>query len=91
MIARRPGAQLTAEAGHARRLTPEESKTSSRVLFSSRTGGRGLRIVEKLSTRWGTSTSEDGTTVWAEAPIHPQPAKSEMTAVGFPVVARENS
>ncbi len=33
------------------------------------TGGRGLRIVEKLSRRWGVSTGEEGTTVWAEVPV----------------------
>jgi anti-sigma regulatory factor (Ser/Thr protein kinase) len=49
------------------------------------TGGRGLRIVEKLSTRWGTSSGEDGTTVWAEVP-----AATRMTAVGVPVVATES-
>lgn len=51
------------------------------------TGGRGLRIVEKLSTKWGTSTDEDGTTVWAEVPVHPLTA--EMTTVGRPAAARE--
>ena len=35
------------------------------------TGGRGLRIVEKLSRRWGTSTGDEGTTVWAEVPVRP--------------------
>jgi anti-sigma regulatory factor (Ser/Thr protein kinase) len=54
------------------------------------TGGRGLRIVEKLSTKWGMSTSEDGNTVWAEVPVRPLTAESEMTAVGVPVVARES-
>jgi two-component sensor histidine kinase len=54
------------------------------------TGGRGLRIVEKLSSRWGTSTSEDGTTVWAEVPVRPLTVKSGMTPVGVPVVARES-
>jgi two-component sensor histidine kinase len=54
------------------------------------TGGRGLRIVEKLSSRWGTSTNEDGTTVWAEVPVRPLTVKSEMTPVGVPVVARES-
>jgi anti-sigma regulatory factor (Ser/Thr protein kinase) len=53
-------------------------------------GGRGLRIVEKLSTKWGTSTSEDGTTVWAEVPVRPSAAESEMTAVGMRAVARES-
>ena len=54
------------------------------------TGGRGLRIVEKLSSRWGTSTGEDGTTVWAEVPVRPLTAESEMTTVGVPAAARES-
>ena len=52
------------------------------------TGGRGLRIVEKLSSRWGTSTGEDGTTVWAEVPVGR--ATAAMTSVGVPVVATES-
>ncbi len=44
------------------------------------TGGRGLRIVEKLSRRWGVSTEEEGTTVWAEVPV--RAARAEMTTVG---------
>jgi anti-sigma regulatory factor (Ser/Thr protein kinase) len=54
------------------------------------TGGRGLRIVERLSSCWGTSTSEDGTTVWAEVPVRPLAAGSEMTTVGAPAVAGES-
>jgi anti-sigma regulatory factor (Ser/Thr protein kinase) len=50
------------------------------------TGGRGLRIVEKLSRCWGTSTGDDGTTVWAEVPVR----KAEMTTVGVPVVATDS-
>ena len=53
------------------------------------TGGRGLRIVEKLSTRWGTSAGEEGTTVWAEVPVRPLQAETEMSAVGGPVAATE--
>jgi len=53
------------------------------------TGGRGLRIVEKLSSRWGTSTGEDGTTVWAEVPVRPLTTGAEMTTVGVPAAARE--
>ncbi len=52
------------------------------------TGGRGLRIVEKLSRRWGTSTGDEGSTVWAEVPV--RPVKAEMTTVGVPVVATES-
>ncbi len=51
------------------------------------TGGRGLSIVEKLSRRWGTSTGDEGTTVWAEVPA--RPVKAEMTTVGVPVVATD--
>ena len=49
------------------------------------TGGRGLRIVEKLSSRWGTSTGEEGTTVWAEVPVR----EAGMTRIGVPVAATE--
>ncbi len=52
------------------------------------TGGRGLRIVEKLSRRWGASTGDEGTTVWAEVPVGP--VKTVMTTVGVPVVATES-
>jgi anti-sigma regulatory factor (Ser/Thr protein kinase) len=54
------------------------------------TGGRGLRIVEKLSSRWGTSTGEEGTTVWAEVPAQPVPSGTTMTAVGAPVAVTES-
>jgi anti-sigma regulatory factor (Ser/Thr protein kinase) len=59
----------------------------------SATGGRGLRIVEKLSRSWGTSTGSEGTTVWAEVPVQRVPASpaggTAMTAVGGPVAAAE--
>ena len=35
----------------------------------STTGGRGLRIVERLSVCWGTHHDGEGTTVWAEVPV----------------------
>ena len=53
------------------------------------TGGRGLRIVERLSSRWGTSTGEDGTTVWAEVPARPVKQGTVMTAVGAQAAATE--
>jgi len=53
------------------------------------TGGRGLRIVEKLSSRWGASTGEEGTTVWAEVPVRPAKPGTAMTAVGAQVVVTE--
>jgi anti-sigma regulatory factor (Ser/Thr protein kinase) len=53
------------------------------------TGGRGLRIVAKLSSRWGTSAGDDGTTVWAEVPVRPVTTEAEMTTAGVPAAARE--
>ena len=47
----------------------------------STTGGRGLRIVERLSLCWGTSHDNEGTTVWAEVPV------PQMTTVGVPAAA----
>jgi len=41
--------------------------------------------VEKLSSRWGMSTGEEGTTVWAEVPVR----EAGMTRVGVPVAATE--
>ncbi|HTN81937.1 MAG TPA: ATP-binding protein [Acidimicrobiales bacterium] len=32
-------------------------------------GGRGLLIVEQLSSRWGAEPTSDGNRVWAEIPI----------------------
>ena len=55
------------------------------------TGGRGLRIVEKLSRRWGTSTGDEGTTVWAEVPVRPAKSEAAMTTVGVPAVATDSS
>jgi anti-sigma regulatory factor (Ser/Thr protein kinase) len=52
------------------------------------TGGRGLRIVEKLSRCWGTSSDEDGTTVWAQVPIR---RTAEMTSVGASAAAAEGA
>ena len=48
------------------------------------TGGRGLRIVEQLSRCWGTTTEEEGTTVWAQVPIR---RAADMTPVGAPARA----
>jgi anti-sigma regulatory factor (Ser/Thr protein kinase) len=54
------------------------------------TGGRGLRIVEKLSRCWGTSAGDEGTTVWAEVAVRPRPTGAKMTAVGVPAVATDS-
>jgi anti-sigma regulatory factor (Ser/Thr protein kinase) len=52
------------------------------------TGGRGLRIVEKLSRRWGASTGNEGATVWAEVPV--RYVQTEMTTVGAQPAATDN-
>jgi two-component sensor histidine kinase len=49
----------------------------------SMTGGRGLRIVERLSLCWGTRHDDEGTTVWAEVPV------PQMTTVAVSATAAE--
>jgi anti-sigma regulatory factor (Ser/Thr protein kinase) len=53
------------------------------------TGGRGLRIVEKLSIGWGTSRDDEGFTVWAQVPVKRATTEmtKEMTKVGVPAVS----
>ena len=48
------------------------------------TGGRGLRIVARLSRRWGTHSDGEGTTVWAEVLVVP------LQAVAVPAAAAES-
>jgi signal transduction histidine kinase len=45
------------------------------------TGGRGLRIVAKLSRGWGTSHGDVGTTVWARVPISRAAPRMEPAVV----------
>jgi len=47
----------------------------------STTGGRGLRIVARLSRRWGTLCDDEGTTVWAEVLVMPLEAVPVPAAV----------
>jgi anti-sigma regulatory factor (Ser/Thr protein kinase) len=49
------------------------------------TGGRGLRIVQRLSRRWGTLSDAEGTTVWAEVQV------LQVTTVAVPAAASESS
>ena len=42
---------------------------SARQYSSTATTGRGLRIVESLSTSWGVAPTADGKTVWALLPL----------------------
>lgn len=48
------------------------------------TGGRGLRIVARLSRRWGTQCDDEGTTVWAEVLVMP------LETAGVPAAAAES-
>ena len=48
------------------------------------TGGRGLRIVARLSRRWGTLCDDEGTTVWAEVLVVP------LETVAVPAAAAES-
>lgn len=41
------------------------------VPSATSTSGRGLGIVERLSTRWGVRSNEHGCTVWAVLPVAP--------------------
>ena len=41
----------------------------ARQYSSTATTGRGLRIVESLSSDWGVTATEDGKTVWALLPL----------------------
>ena len=52
------------------------------------TGGRGLRIVQKLSRGWGTSHGDVGSTVWAQVPVSRGPPR--MAPAGVPVVVAES-
>jgi anti-sigma regulatory factor (Ser/Thr protein kinase) len=51
----------------------------------STTGGRGLRIVDRLSQCWGTLSDDEGTTVWAEVPV------PQLTVVAVSAAAAEGS
>jgi anti-sigma regulatory factor (Ser/Thr protein kinase) len=51
----------------------------------STTGGRGLRIVERLSQGWGTRRDDEGTTVWAEVPV------PQLTTLAVPAAAAKRS
>ena len=90
-----PGAQIRV----AWRLDPDSVRVSVRdgggqtrpelgQPTQAATGGRGLRIVEKLSQGWGTSRDDAGTTVWARVPV--SRLTTDRTPAGLPVVARES-
>ena len=42
-----------------------DRRTPQLVLSSAHSGGRGLRIVDALSHRWGMEFGADGKTIWA--------------------------
>ena len=65
-----------------------ETRPELREPTPGATGGRGLRIVEKLSRGWGTSHGDVGTTVWAQVPISRGPP--QLASAGVPVVVAES-
>jgi len=50
----------------------------------STTGGRGLRIVQRLSRCWGTRSDDEGTTVWAEVQV------PQISTMAVPAAAAES-
>jgi anti-sigma regulatory factor (Ser/Thr protein kinase) len=46
----------------------------ARTYSSTSTTGRGLRIVEGLSSSWGVVSTADGKTVWALLPVEDRPS-----------------
>lgn len=63
------------DGGSATRPRPASPSLSS-------LGGRGLAIVEHLSCRWGVSTEDTGTTVWAVLPAPRHGADGDRPAAG---------
>lgn len=49
----------------------DASPIPARVRRPDHTGGRGLLLVDRLATRWGTNHRDGGKTVWAELDRHP--------------------
>ncbi|MGW0177971.1 ATP-binding protein [Nocardia sp. NPDC003345] len=49
------------------------SPAPARIRPPDDTGGRGLLLVSRLSTRWGVNYHPGGKTVWAELGDHPNP------------------
>lgn len=54
--------RLTVEDDAGGEPSPAEASPSDQ-------GGRGLRVVEALTSRWGTTMLETGKQVWAEFPL----------------------
>ena len=55
----------------------------ARQYSSTATTGRGLRIVETLSSSWGVTSSVDGKTVWALLPLEdPLPGRARRRGRG---------
>ena len=60
----------------------------ARHYSSTATTGRGLRIVESLSTAWGVAPTADGKTVWAVLPLEdPLPSEDDGDDAEQPVSA----
>ena len=64
LLERTPTALRISVIDHGDGLTQRQRRAGS-------DGGRGLLIVEALSSRWGTEPTDDGNRVWAELAIEP--------------------
>ncbi len=57
---------LIDHGGRLRVEVDDSSPDEPRIRTRDRTGGRGLILVDRLASRWGTDHYEDHKTVWAE-------------------------
>jgi anti-sigma regulatory factor (Ser/Thr protein kinase) len=64
LLERTPAALRISVVDHGDGLSKRQGTAGSH-------GGRGLLIVEALSSRWGTEPTDDGNRVWAELSIEP--------------------
>ena len=64
LLERTPTALRISVIDHGGGLSPRETTVGG-------DGGRGLVIVEALSSRWGTEPTDGGNCVWAELAIEP--------------------
>ena len=64
--------ELTAHDGDVTIAAADGSAVVPRRREADRTGGRGLMLIEALSTDWGVHDHEGGKRVWVQLPPYPQ-------------------
>ncbi|MFD0271097.1 ATP-binding protein [Streptomyces sp. NPDC127106] len=67
---RRIGVSVTRHPDHVRIVVTDTSRTlpTPAVATSDAEAGRGLQLVDRLTTRWGSKRFRTGKQVWAELP-----------------------